>query len=153
MESPVLGLIAQLKGSPTKSRYCAATVFVDHYSDHSFVYLQSSLTADETLKAKKEYEKYCLANDVKVMHYHADNGRFAETKFLAAVAAKGQTISFCGVNAHFQNGRAERRIRTLQDLARTAILHAKSKWPMAITSNLWPYAIRSVNDSVNHCIR
>jgi hypothetical protein len=43
---------------------------------------------------------------------------------MADVARKGQTISFCGVNAHFQNGKAERRIRLLQDLARSQPLHA-----------------------------
>jgi hypothetical protein len=51
---------------------------------------------------------------VRIRHYHADNGRFAEKIFMADVARKGQTISFCGVNAHFQNGKAERKIMLLQ---------------------------------------
>ena len=32
MESPIPGLVAHMKGLPTKCRYSAATVFVDHYS-------------------------------------------------------------------------------------------------------------------------
>ena len=59
-----------------------------------------------------------------IQHYHADNGRFADNKFREAVAQKGQSLTFCGVNAHFQNGVAERRIRELQDHARTMLIHA-----------------------------
>jgi len=43
-----------------------------------------------------------------ISHYHADNGIFADTKFLAHIAQAGQTISFCGAYAHFQNGIAEK---------------------------------------------
>jgi hypothetical protein len=38
LESTTPGLIAQLKGTPTKLRYRYVTVFVDHYSGLSFVY-------------------------------------------------------------------------------------------------------------------
>jgi hypothetical protein len=59
---------------------------------------------------------------------HVDNGRFAETVFMADIARRGQMISFCEVNAHFQNGKAEQRIRLLQDLARSQLLHAMHGW-------------------------
>jgi hypothetical protein len=52
------------------------------------------------------------------------------------VTEQGQTISFCGVNAHFQSGVAERRIRELQDGARTSRIHAKHRWPLAIDAQL-----------------
>jgi len=84
-----------------------------------------------------------------VLHYHADNGIFAEAEFVRAVEEGGQTISYCGVNAHHQNGRAEKKIRDLQDLARTMLLHAKQRWPSAITANLWPFAVRMANDVSN----
>jgi hypothetical protein len=144
MESPVPGLVAHTKGSPTRERYNCATIFVDHHSDVSFVHLQQALTGDETLEAKKAFERWAKSHDVTIRHYHADNGRFAENKFLASVAECGQTISFCGVIAHFQNGKAERRIRTLQDLGRTQLLHALARWPVAITTHLWPYAVANV---------
>jgi len=38
-----------------------------------------------------------------------------------------QTISFCGVNAHFQNGIAERRIRDLREGGRKLLIHVKSR--------------------------
>lgn len=62
---------------------------------------------------------------------------------------QGQKLTFSGVGAHHQNGRAEKRIRDLQDLARTSLIHANRMWPDAITSNLWPYALRHANDSIN----
>jgi hypothetical protein len=149
MVSPVPGLVAQTKGNPTRMRYNAATIFVDQHSDLTYCHLQSTLSANDTIEAKEAFERFCNSHGVKIKHYHADNGRFAETAFMAHVAAKGQTISFCGVNAHFQNGKAERRIRTLQDLARTQLLHAIRKWPIAITAHLWPYAVTNVANILN----
>eukprot|EP00980_Cylindrotheca_fusiformis_P030679 scaffold25213_cov162-Cylindrotheca_fusiformis.AAC.2 len=40
--------------------------------------------------------------------------------------------------SHFQNGISEKRIRDLQEAARTALLDAKSRWPKAISTALWP---------------
>ena len=45
-----------------------------------------------------------------------------------------------------QNGHAEKKIRNLQDLTRTMLLHAQHRWPSAITANLWHFAIRMAND-------
>ena len=52
-----------------------------------------------------------------------------------------QTINFCGVNAHRQNGLAEKAISNLQEQARTTLLHAQARWPQAIHTSLWPYAM------------
>lgn len=57
---------------------------------------------------------------------------------------------FYGVNAHFQNGRAERKIRDLQDGVRTSLLHAIKKWPSTITINSWLYSFRYANNVNNH---
>jgi hypothetical protein len=65
------------------------------------------------------------------------------------VTSQGPTLTFCGVNAHFQNGLAERRIRELTEHARTMLIHAQKRWPSAITANLWPYALRHANDLLN----
>jgi hypothetical protein len=70
-------------------------------------------------------------------------------KFKEDCHQKGQNLSFCGINAHFQNGKAEKKIRDLQDAARTYLLHAIRKWPKAITINLWPHALRYANDVNN----
>jgi hypothetical protein len=137
----------------TNQRYRYATVFVDQFSDYTFVYLHTSITTEETLKAKKAFEIHADSFGVNVKHYHADNGRFQDIKFKEDCMAQAQRITYCGVNAHFQNGRAERKIRDLQDGARTSLLHAMKKWPSAITVNLWPYAIRYMNDVNNYVPR
>ena len=61
----------------------------------------------------------------------------------------GQGLSFAGVNAHHSNGLAERRIRSLQDLARAMLIHQHRRWKMTGVAHLWPYAVRMANDAIN----
>ena len=51
----------------------------------------------------------CLADQrgVKILHYHADNGQFTDNAFIADCKVQWQCLSYCGMNAHFQNGIAE----------------------------------------------
>lgn len=152
LQSTTPGLIAQLRGFITKQRYEYATVFVDHYSSLGFLHLQRTSNMIETLQAKEAFEAYAAARGVVIQHYHADNGRFVEKGWTEHCRSKGQTVSYCGVGAHHQNGVAEKRIRDLQEGARAAIIHAKRHWPDAITTNLWPYALRSANNAHNYTI-
>ncbi len=101
------------------------------------------------MEAKEAFERYCHSHGVTVSHYHADNGRFADNLFRQAVASKNQSLTFCGVNAHHQNGVAERCIQELQDHALTMLIHAHHRWPDAIDAHLWPYALRTANDIMN----
>ena len=149
LQSTTPGFIAQLKGGITKQRYTAATVFVDQFSGLGYVHLQRTLSSNDTLEAKQAFEAYARSMGIRIQHYHTDNGRFADNAFLQAVQQEGQTISYCGVNAHFQNGVAEKRIRDLQDEARRQLHHAKARWPEAVTVNLWPYALRNANHLKN----
>jgi hypothetical protein len=149
LESSTPGLVAQTKGLPTSKRYTCVTVFIDHFSHYTFAYPQSSTDGDKTLLAKKAFELHAKSAGVTILHYHGDNGRFIERKFTDHARLHGQTTSHCGVNAHFQNGIAERRIRDLQDAARTMLVHAKHHWPDAIESCLWPFAILLANDVHN----
>jgi hypothetical protein len=151
MESSTAGFIGQLKGAIlTTLRYKYATVFVNSFSDYTYVYFHTKITSEETLKAKKAFEIHAKSFGVDIKQYHVDNGRFQDTTFRTHCEEQGQLLTFCGVNAHFQNGRAERKIRDLQDGARTSLLHAIKMWPEAITINLWPYAMRYANDVNNN---
>lgn len=142
MQSSNQGFIAQLKGILTKRRFKCATVFVDHSSRYKYVHLQSTLTSQDTLAAKCAFEAHCRNHGVTVKQYHADNGRFTDNAFIQDCKNQGQTITFCGVNAHFQNGLAEKAIRDLREAARTMLLHSIYRWPSAVTIHLWPYALR-----------
>ena len=148
--SPTPGLVAQMTGKLTTKRYKYVTVFVDQASRLGFVHLQSSADADETILAKRAFEEYSRQNGIThISAYHADNGIFRAKKWVEACNRQGQNLSFAGVNAHHQNGVAERRIKEIQGLARAMLIHANRRWPEAITPNLWPYAIRMANDVLN----
>jgi hypothetical protein len=149
LESPVPGFKGQGKGFFFRERYKVATIFVDHFSRLSYVHLQDSTKGEETLLAKRAFKAYAASFGVVIANYHADNGRFAERLFLDHAALNGQGVSLCGVNAHFQNGIAEKRIRDLTERARTSLLHAMNRCPSAVTINLWPYALRFANETHN----
>ena len=114
MMSTTPGFIAQLK-SPvlTRRRYHVATIFVDHYSSLSYVYLQETQTSQDTLTAKQAFEAYARDHGVKIQHYHADNGRFVDNMWQESINKASQTMTLCGVNAHHQNGVVEKRIHDL----------------------------------------
>ena len=141
LESPIPGFLPISKGSPTKRRYVAATVFADHFSGFTYVHFMEAITTDETIEAKEAFERFAERHGVRVQHYHCDNGRFADKAFLENVREHRQTISFCGVSAHHQNGVAEKRIRDVTESARSMLLHAVHRWPKTITANLWPQAV------------
>ena len=144
LESPVPGFVPIAKGQPTVRRYRGASVFVDHASDFTYVHMHQHLTTDETIDAKHAFEHLVEQLGVRVLHYHCDNGRFAVKAFVDDVRAAHQTITFCGVGAHHENGVVERRIRDITENARTSLLRAAHRWPKAIAANLWPQAIKHV---------
>ena len=76
-----------------------------------------------------------------INHYHADNDHFSDNAFQQAVKQEGQTITYYGVNAHFQNGKAEKRTRNLQEQTINKLHHAKAIWPSDVELALRPYSL------------
>jgi hypothetical protein len=113
MISMQVGFIAQLKGTLTKKRYTATTIFIDHYSRLNYIHLMTKLTSEETVEAEQAFKHFAEQHGVRILHYHCNNGQFADNAFKNSCSAKGQRLTFCGVNAHFQNGIAEKAIRDL----------------------------------------
>ena len=108
----------------------------------TYVHLQIVLSSEDTVQAKKASEAYTQLYRVMLIHYHADNGRFSNNFFLQVVTQENQTISYCGVNCHFQNRKAEKFIRDFQEQTRKQIFHAKVMWTSAIELELWLYVLR-----------
>ena len=152
MTSPTAGLVAQMAGFITKKRYKYATVFVDQATGFGYVHIQKSPSAEETLEAKVAFEKMAAAHGVRVQNYHADNGVFTSLAWRQHCTKLNQGLTFAGVSAHFQNGYAERRIRELQELSRSMMIHASNRWPEAVNAHLWPYAIRMANEAHNEAM-
>ncbi len=69
-----MGFIAQLKGTLTKKRYTAVTVFADHYSRLNYIHLMNKLTSEETMEAKQAFKHFAEQHGVRILHYHCDNG-------------------------------------------------------------------------------
>jgi hypothetical protein len=143
MASPQVGFYAQITGKLTTRRYTGATIFVDHYSRLRFVHLMQDFSSDETIKANPPFEQFAADHGVKILHYHCDNGRFKDNAFKQACEDARQRLTLCGVNAHFQNGIAERAICDLAASAHKQLLHAQAHWPAAVHLALWPYALRN----------
>jgi hypothetical protein len=83
-----VGFIAQLKGTLTKKRYTAATDFVNHYSRLKYIHLMTKLTSEELLEAKQAFKHF--AKQHGIIHYHCDNGQFADNTFKNSCSAKRQ---------------------------------------------------------------
>ena len=76
--SPHVGFIAHMKVRLTNKRYRYATVFVDHFSDLKYVHCMSDITSEENIYAKSHAADF----NIRVEHYHCDNGRFSDTTFI-----------------------------------------------------------------------
>ena len=107
------GLVPRLDGRHTRDRITAACVFFDHVSGLSYSHMQTSVDNEQTVEAKAAYEQFADKHGVRVKAYHADNGVFAEEAFRDDVKVNLQSITYCAVGAHHQNGIAERHIQTL----------------------------------------
>ncbi len=107
------------------------------------MHLQINYPAESTMAAKLAFENYATKHGVSIKHYHCNNGRFANNAFKQSCGSNRQWLTFCGVNAHFQNGIAEHAIRSLSDSTCKQLLHAHSQWPAAVHFTLWPYALRN----------
>jgi hypothetical protein len=153
MVSPIPGLIAQITGILTTQRYRYATVFVDQATRMGYVHLQKYASVEETLDAKEAFEAHASTHGISVKAYHADNGIFKANKWVESCKKAGQGLTFAGVNSHHENGIAERRIKEIQDAARTMLIHASRRWKMSVNAHLWPYAVRMASDQVNNLPR
>jgi hypothetical protein len=137
------GLVPQLSGRLTHERIWAATIFIDHVSGFAYAHLMRAVTQDETLAAKHAWERIAATHGREIKRYHADNGRYAEADFRADAESLGQQVTYCGVGAHHQNGLAENTVKQFTLKGRTLLLHAKRHWPEAITTILWPFALKA----------
>jgi hypothetical protein len=124
-----LGFGMQLKGKLTKKRYCCATVIINHFSCLRYVHPQGDDSSIETITAKRAFKTFTAQHGVRIQHYHCDNGRFSDNAFKQACHDAHQQLTFCGVNAHFQNGITKRSICDLSESARKQLLHARAQWP------------------------
>ena len=136
MTSSVPGLIPQMVGFLTSRRFHYTSFFVDDNSDYAFVHHQESTSADDTILAKRAYEAELRKHGKEVRHYYADNGTYAVAKYKEEIEDKKQSLTFCGVGSHYQNSKAENRIKIICEPARSMLIHAMHRWLEVITQSL-----------------
>lgn len=82
IESRTSGFVAQLKERLTRRRYKFTTIFKDHYSDLSYIYLHESNNSSSILEAKMAFESFTKKCNMKVKYYYTNNRRFADNAFI-----------------------------------------------------------------------
>ena len=103
--------------------------------------MMTNLSSNKTLKAKLAFEQFTTNNHIAIEHYHADNGRFTDNAFIAHCNQWQQQLTYCGVNAHFQNGITERAICNVMKAGRKQLLHVMARWPNAVNLALCSYVL------------
>ena len=132
-----------------KSKYFHIHFFVDDASDFTFTHHAKSIDVAEALEAKRVYEREIYKYGKEVKYIHAGNGTYACKGCKDAVHDSKQLLTCCGVGAHFQNGKAENRIKIVTHVARTSLINAMHKWPGVVTASLCPFAISAATQTRN----
>jgi len=73
---PIDGFLPTHRGNLIIQRYPGATVFVDHFSDYTYVHSMTEIHGKTTVAFKKAFERIAANHNVKISHYHSDNGIF-----------------------------------------------------------------------------
>jgi len=140
LESTHAGRIPVYRGSPSSSSYHAGSLFTDHARRFLYFVPHCSTGAEEAVLAKRNFEHLASTHHQSIKRYHADNGVFTTKLFRDACNSQHQQLTLCGVDAHHQNGIAERFIQTITERACTMLIHAMLCWPD--TEDLWPFAVQ-----------
>lgn len=138
--SPVQGRLLHTFGRERHGHTCGS-LFVDHASGKIFNFPQFSTNATETLKSVARLEAYAYDEGFKIKKYHSDNSIFSTAEFKAHCDMHKIKYNFSGVGAHFQNGVAERNMKTVAQWARANMLHLVTHWPQQANLKFWPQAI------------
>ncbi len=123
-------------------QYGGGTIYCDSASNLVYIRNQISLAGGETVKGKRAFELMARHGGVSVRNYLGDNGVFAKQLWKEHCELENQTHNYCGVGAHHQNGKSERTIRTIVNMARSMLLHAMIHWPDETSLDLWPFAMK-----------
>ena len=130
-------------------RYISVTGFVDHFSDFTYIQLMDKIYGESTVKAKHTFECVQKSHSVIIQNHHSKNGLFDTKIFKDAVYTAGQTLSFCGVNYHHQNGKVETSTKDVTPGSFTPLIHTAHQYPEAIHKELWTSALKEYTNLRN----
>jgi hypothetical protein len=79
------------RGSDSHDKtFKGGVIFVDHASAYVCVVPVVDFTAEEAIRAKKEFEQEMVSMGVITLHYHTDNGVFTSAEFQDELAKLNQ---------------------------------------------------------------
>ena len=84
----------------------------------------TEMNAESAVKAKETFEQLAHSYTVVIKYYYSDNGIFGAKLFNSSILHAHQSITFCGINAYHQNGKAKRCIKYVTSGTRISLLHA-----------------------------
>jgi hypothetical protein len=124
-------------------------IFLQSRKQFCLCSFDAEFTLVETLLAKRAYKKVLVQTGRTAKHYHANNGRFSDKGFHQDITDKGQSNTFCGMGAHYQNGIIKNRNKQLTLGAYTLLLHGMHHWPQMVDTMFWPFAIKAMAKCMN----
>ena len=105
--------------------FLAISLVFEQYSDFWCTTSLQSLSNEETLAGKQEYNSDMNQYGVMVDRYHAHNSSFSSNSFLLNNGKKDKEMSFCGIGAHYLNVVVENGNKRLITSSHIIFLHTK----------------------------
>ena len=112
-ESSTPGRPLTYSGKTNTNKVSIITLFVDSISIKLFAESQENTGAKETLVAKYSIEREAKTCGISIKAFRKDNGIFKAVVFKADLTNHDQSITYCGVGAHHQNGVIERNMKNM----------------------------------------
>ena len=127
-----------MAGFLTKNCIWGAAIFVDHHISCMTLLLRRPFLLSYLLKDMQAME-VSLSTLIELIMV-----ALLTLVFKTAIQEANQTISFCSVRAHHQNGIVKQHIKELTLISWILHLYAQHHWPDYITTMMWPFALKEV---------
>ena len=137
-------------GKTSSDQYVGGCIFVDHMSSDIHVEPQLWLSTSESIHAFIIFEKLCLDNGTLIQSSLQTMDHLKQRTLLTIYEIKNRRIQYYVINAHYQNGIAERNIRTVSGMFRALILHAFLQLKNGIDRSFWPMVVEYATYIFNH---
>lgn len=96
------------------------------------------MNATTTIAAKDAFKRMAVSNNIQMYHYHYDHGLFDTDALKLSIYTSEQTIYFCGVNVHHQNGKHERYIGEITTCTCISLIYTSHQGHATTHASIWP---------------
>ena len=93
--------------------YSGGCLLIDHSSVYMSIKHQVDINSNETVKANLTFEGEGKSQGLMINVYHTYNGIINTSNYMEELLNNQQNIRFSGGSSSYQNGEAERNIKTV----------------------------------------